>query len=208
MSQHLPILRSVEAIGRGHSVDEGVWSIAGQILGFLQAANDGYAAEHAIKQHAGIKTGAVTVNHSANCVGLTVTNQPVGCFAVESSEMTFAVNNGRWAHGWDQPVRSDGIQVNDLSCKCQKSQTTPAAQSWRLGGVGASTLGGIVLRRGSANPDALAMQHKPFSDPKKARELGKLWTPQPIRTAMVLCSQVSTTLMDGKALLTGGCHGA
>jgi len=70
--------------------------------------------------------------------------------------MTFAVNNGRWAHGWDQPVRSDGIQVNDLSCKCQKSQTTPAAQSWRLDGVGYSTLGGIVFRRGSAIPDVLA----------------------------------------------------
>ncbi|WP_322772970.1 hypothetical protein [Synechococcus sp. CBW1107] len=84
-----------------------------------------------------------------------MTNQPVGCFAVESSEMTFAVNNGRWAHGWAQPVRSDGIQVNDLSWKCQKSQTTPAAQSWRLGSVGFLTLGGIVFRRGSANPDAL-----------------------------------------------------
>jgi hypothetical protein len=42
---------------------------------------------------------------------------------------------------------------------------------------------------------------------RTAREFGKLWKMQSIRTTMVLRPQARTELLGGKVLLTGGHHG-
>jgi hypothetical protein len=55
----------------------------------------------------------VAVNDGSDLKGLAVTHQAVGGFAIESSEMSFAVNDCNSALGWDEPT-SRRRQVSDL----------------------------------------------------------------------------------------------
>ena len=91
--QHVAVLIAEQPAGWSHAVDQGCLRPSQQGHGCCQVGHDGDSVGDAIEHESCVEACTLAVDHSADAVPIAGPHQTVGRLAIESGEVTFAVNN-------------------------------------------------------------------------------------------------------------------